>query len=264
MQAVDHAVERAALQEQNAREQEARQERQRRIDQLIDTFRAKAEEALGSVQSMADGLDNTAQELTKIARDTSGYASVTEASSNEATHNVQTVASAAEELAASIGEISRQVGQTTQIVNKATTSTRETNGKVEGLAQAASKIGEVVSLIRAIAEQTNLLALNASIEAARAGEAGKGFAVVAAEVKELANQTSMATEEIGTQITSIQSATKDSVLAIGQITDTMSEINGHTTAIAAAMEQQSAATAEISRNVQRAATGFGDPIHRPV
>jgi len=253
----DNGIERAQLQQQNAREEAARQERQARIDRLIDGFRATAEEALGSVGSTAHSLDSTAQALTEIARDSAGYASQTQASSNETTNNVQTVASAAEELAASIGEISRQVAQTTDIVDRATTGTRETNQKVEGLAEAATKIGEVVTLIQAIAEQTNLLALNATIEAARAGEAGKGFAVVAAEVKELATQTSKATEEISSQIAEIQNATKESVVAIGDIAETMTEVNSYTTAIAAAVDQQGAATAEISQNVQRAAEGTG-------
>ncbi|MEM8702007.1 MAG: methyl-accepting chemotaxis protein, partial [Pseudomonadota bacterium] len=163
----DNAVERAHLQEQSTHEEEARQARQQRVDDLINGFRATAEDALGSVASTAGGLDNTAQALTEIARDSAGYANETQSSSNETTNNVQTVASAAEELAASIGEISRQVAQTTEIVGRATTGTRETNEKVEGLAEAATKIGEVVTLIQAIAEQTNLLALNATIEAAR-------------------------------------------------------------------------------------------------
>lgn len=253
----DNAIERAELQEQNAREEAARQERQERIDNLIHTFRNKAEDALGSVESTAGGLDSTAQALTEIARDSAGYATETQTSSNETTNNVQTVASAAEELAASIGEISRQVAQTTEIVDRATTGTAVTNQKVEGLAEAATKIGEVVTLIQAIAEQTNLLALNATIEAARAGEAGKGFAVVAAEVKELATQTSKATEEISSQITEIQGATKDSVVAIAEIAETMTEVNSYTAAIASAVEQQGSATAEISQNVQRAAEGTG-------
>lgn len=251
----DNALERARLQEENGREEQARHERQERIDGLITSFRATAESVLGSVEETADSLDKTAQGLTEIARESSDYASETLASSSETTNNVQTVASAAEELAASIGEISRQVAQTTDIVGRATEGTQETNRKVEGLAASAAKIGEVVTLIQAIAEQTNLLALNATIEAARAGEAGKGFAVVAAEVKELATQTSKATEEIGQQISAIQSATKDSVQAIAGITEIMEEVNNYTSTIAAAVEQQGAATTEISQNVQRAAEG---------
>ncbi|WP_153768682.1 methyl-accepting chemotaxis protein [Labrenzia sp. CE80] len=251
----EKSLERVEYADQQVANDAASAERQSRIEQLIGGFRSTVETLLASVGETAVGLDSTAQSLTEIARESSGYADETQGSSAEATQNVQTVASAAEELAASIGEISRQVAQTTEVVGRATEGTRVTNEKVEGLAASATKIGEVVTLIQAIAEQTNLLALNATIEAARAGEAGKGFAVVASEVKELATQTSKATEEIGAQIAAIQNATKESVQAIAEITEIMEEVNNYTTTISSAVEEQGSATTEISQNVQRAAMG---------
>jgi len=154
--------------------------------------------------------------------------------------------------------IGRQVHQSARIASAAVHEAEATNTTIQGLAETASKIGEVVNLINDIAGKTNLLALNATIEAARAGEAGKGFAVVAQEVKNLANQTAKATEDIARQINAVQDGTADAVGAIGKITGVIGEINDIATTIATAIEEQSASTAEIARNVQQAARGTQD------
>jgi methyl-accepting chemotaxis protein len=246
--------------EEEAREQEKRaaEEKTRLMNQMADDFQASVGGVVQTVSSASTELQSSAQSMTAISEETSSQATAVAAASEEASTNVQTVASAAEELSSSISEISRQVSQSTSIAGSAVNAAGEADEMIQGLAMSAQKIGEVVALITDIADQTNLLALNATIEAARAGEAGKGFAVVASEVKNLANQTAKATEEISSQIGGIQGATQDSVKAIQGITKTIGEISEISSAIAAAVEEQGAATSEIARNVEQAAAGTGE------
>jgi len=236
-------------------EQEARRIRGERIDALTHRFDQDAASMIQMVSSAATELQSSSQSMTGTADQTMQLSTGVASASEQASANVQTVASAADELSSSISEISRQVSQSTEIAGKAVAEVDGANDKVQGLANAANKIGEVVALITDIADQTNLLALNATIEAARAGEAGKGFAVVASEVKNLANQTAKATEEISTQIGDIQGATQDAVHAIGAIGGIIGQMNEISSAIAAAVEEQGAATSEIARNVEQAAIG---------
>ncbi|MHA7773732.1 methyl-accepting chemotaxis protein [Roseibium sp. M-1] len=248
-----NARERLRLEGEASAHQAEQGARQQEVERLIQNFRDEIQDLLGALDETAAGMTHTASALGGIAENSAEQAADTARVSEDASMSVENVAGAAEELSASIAEIGEQVRRSSDIVTSATSAVHDTNGKVQGLAEAATKIGEVVSLIQAIAEQTNLLALNATIEAARAGEAGKGFAVVAAEVKELATQTSKATEEISAQIQTIQNSTGEAVTAIGAISDTMEEVNGYTQGISAAVTQQGAATNEISGNVQRAA-----------
>ncbi|GAB3120479.1 globin-coupled sensor protein [Novispirillum itersonii] len=210
------------------------------------------------VAAAATELQATSQSMAETAEATSAQASVVANAAENAAVNVQTVAAAAEQLHASISEISRQVADSSKISTDAVQEAGRANDLINSLAEAVDKIGQVVRLISDIASQTNLLALNATIEAARAGEAGKGFAVVANEVKSLANQTAKATGEISTQISSVQSATKDAVTAIQGIGGTIVRINEIATSIAEAIEQQGAATREIAQNVQEASGGTAE------
>ncbi|MBW8708375.1 MAG: MCP four helix bundle domain-containing protein [Alphaproteobacteria bacterium] len=225
------------------------------VDRLTRDFDIKVQGVVQTVASQATQMQASAQSMSATAEETTKQASAVAAASEEGAANVQTVASATEELSTSISEISRQVAHSSQIAANAVTESAKANEMVQGLLNASQKIGEIVALINEIADQTNLLALNATIEAARAGEAGKGFAVVAAEVKNLATQTSKATDDIRAQITGVQGATQDAVNAIGSISKTIGEIDQISTAIAAAVEQQGAATQEIARNVEEAAKG---------
>jgi methyl-accepting chemotaxis protein len=244
--------------EREAAAQQAQLERAQSMEKLTQTFDAEVSAVLKAVAAASTQLQATATSMTATAEETSRQSTAVAAAAEQASANVQTVASAAEELTGSVSEISRQVIQSTSIATKAVKDAEHTNAQIKGLAEAAQKIGEVVSLITAIAEQTNLLALNATIEAARAGEAGKGFAVVAAEVKNLANQTAKATEEIAAQIGGIQNATGEAVTAIEGISGTIREISEIATTIAGAVEEQGAATQEIARNVQQAAKGTSE------
>ncbi|WP_299440412.1 globin-coupled sensor protein [uncultured Rhodospira sp.] len=222
------------------------------LDSHATRFEQDVQGMVEIVASAATELQNTAASMTNTATATSTQAKVVAGAAQTASVNVQTVASATEQLHSSIQEISRQVTESTRISAAAVEEATRTNAMVQSLAQAADKIGVVVKLINDIASQTNLLALNATIEAARAGEAGKGFAVVANEVKSLANQTARATEDISKQVSTVQGATRDAVTAIEGIGRTIAGISEITSAIAAAVEQQGAATREISRNVQEA------------
>jgi methyl-accepting chemotaxis protein len=244
--------------EQEALKAQAEAEKKAALNRLADAFDASVNKIVRTVSSAATEMHSSAQALTSTAEEASRQSTAVAAASEQASTNVQTVASASEELSASIVEISRQVAQSASIAGRAVDEAAATNKSVQGLAEAAQKIGDVVKLINDIAGQTNLLALNATIEAARAGEAGKGFAVVASEVKSLANQTAKATEDIAAQVDAIQSATTHSVSAIQSIGKTIGEINQIATTIASAVEEQGAATKEISRNVQQAAQGTHD------
>ena len=254
----DNAIARARLEEAARGEEAQREARQRRVDALIGQFRTSVSATLAAVGDNAARMDGTAKSLSGVATAASAQATGAAAASQQCSGNVQNVASAAEELTSSIKEIGVQVENATLVVRRAAELSKSSNGEIEALAGTAQKIGDVVGLIQAIAAQTNLLALNATIEAARAGEAGRGFAVVASEVKSLATQTAKATEEISQQIAAIQESTTRSVESVRTITTTMQEVDGFTTAIAAAVEEQGAATEEISRNVQMAARGTED------
>ncbi len=229
-----------------------------RLEALQSDFQRKAGGLVTILTGSSQQLKDTARALTGIADLTNRQAVAVSANAEQSTGNVQMVAVATEQLSASVNEIRRQVEHSAEIAAKAVGDTKQTDTTVEALSQSAGRIGEVIGLISEIASQTNLLALNATIEAARAGEAGKGFAVVASEVKNLAGQTSRASEEIVAQIGSIQTATGDVVAAIRGIAETITELHQIARDIAIAVEGQEAATREIAGNVQQAAAGTRD------
>ncbi|WP_321499107.1 methyl-accepting chemotaxis protein [Breoghania sp.] len=235
----------------------ARQEEERRATmmRLADEFESSMAAVVSGVVGAAEKLKGASSVMNSVTGKVAVESQSASSASNEASSNVQTVASAAEELSASIGEIKRQVDESSRIVSMAATDAEQTATKVRELSGAATRIGDVIDLIDTIANQTNLLALNATIEAARAGEAGKGFAVVASEVKQLAEQTSKATSEIATQIGEIQESTQASATAIVGITEVIEQINQVSSAIAEAVSEQGTATQEISHSVVQASEG---------
>ena len=251
-------IESRALSADQDKDRIAKAERASRMEARIVEFEATVRGALDGLQTSANSMQTTAQRMSATADQSSALVSAVASAAEETSANVQTVSSGTEELSSSITEIGRQVITSAEVARKAVEEAGQTDATMQGLAENASRISVVVDLIQTIASQTNLLALNATIEAARAGDAGRGFAVVASEVKSLASQTAKATDEIRSQIASMQHVTTSAVSAIRNIGQTIGEINDVTTAIAAAVEEQGAATREIARNIQHAAGGTSE------
>lgn len=255
MQFRDNGIENDRLAALQAQEDEKRLERAKRIESLVEDFQGDSSETVTSLEGATSQLMQASSVMSSVANKTSQLSADVSRAANETGSNVNSVSVAAEELTASINEISTQLSTTNQQTNEAMSSMRVAVDKMQALEQSVADIASVIDMISEIAEQTNLLALNATIESARAGEAGKGFAVVANEVKSLANETAKATEEVRVQIERIQTQSGESAQTIHDVGRIIENLSAASAAIAAAMEEQTSATQEISRNVSHAADG---------